>query len=59
MLADRLHQRPGFDRAVALDAEEEIGRNEQCLNADGQPFLERSFLLLRQVDELHVFLDFG
>ena len=59
VLADRLHERPGFDRAVALEAEEEIGRNEQRLNADGQPFLERTFLLLRQVDEFHVFLDFG
>ena len=43
---DAVRRGRGRDGAVALEAEEEVGRDEQRLDADREAFLERSFLFL-------------
>ena len=47
----------GTAATVALDAEQEVGRDEQGLDADRQAFLERSLVLLRATRERDVFRD--
>ena len=55
MLRDRIVRgRRSGARTIAFNAEEKIGRDENRLQANGEPLGQRTFLLLHLLNEAHV-----
>ena len=54
MLREPVSRRRRGRGRIALDAKQEIGRDEQRLDPDGDPFVEGALLLLRVLRQVHV-----